>query len=291
MPQIEAATMVECVFRTYLVLARLAAGRGKAERAHALLERAEEIGVARRWGRLVAFAVLEQLRMHLGEGRRDAASACDARLRRLAEEYPAPSSCAWSRIRQYGAVATGWIAVSEARLQDASSIFRALKVEADAAQDRFISFRAEIELTVLLAASGREEEALQMLGKLLEVAAAAGIRRSLLDRGRAVGDLLKRFRNRAGPLLPYVDGLISGLGSPGGDLPVPTGIAGLANTLSAREREILALIGQGRSNKEIARALGITPETVKSHVKNIFGKLSVEKRAQAVWRAQTLGLA
>ena len=53
---------------------------------------------------------------------------------------------------------------------------------------------------------------------------------------------------------------------------------------------IVALIAQGQSNKEIARTLGITPETVKSHLKSIFTKLEVEKRAQAVSRAQALGL-
>ncbi len=61
--------------------------------------------------------------------------------------------------------------------------------------------------------------------------------------------------------------------------------------LSPRERSVLELIGQGQSNKEIARALSIAPETVKSHVKNIFAKLGVQRRAQAVYRAQSLGLA
>lgn len=60
--------------------------------------------------------------------------------------------------------------------------------------------------------------------------------------------------------------------------------------LSSRECEIVELIAQGKSNKEIARTLGITPETVKSHLKNIFVKLDVEKRVQAVARAQALGL-
>ena len=60
--------------------------------------------------------------------------------------------------------------------------------------------------------------------------------------------------------------------------------------LSPRERSIIELIGQGRSNKEIARLLGISPETVKSHVKNMFSKLGVERRAQAIYRAQNLGL-
>src|SRR5260221_4534043 len=55
-----------------------------------------------------------------------------------------------------------------------------------------------------------------------------------------------------------------------------------AGALSPREIEIVELIGQGRSNKEIARGLGIAPETVKTHVKNIFSNLGVERRAQAV---------
>ena len=63
-----------------------------------------------------------------------------------------------------------------------------------------------------------------------------------------------------------------------------------AATLSRRELEILTLIDDGRSNKEVARALGVTPETVKTHLKNVFGKLSVERRAQAVARARSLGL-
>jgi LuxR family maltose regulon positive regulatory protein len=60
--------------------------------------------------------------------------------------------------------------------------------------------------------------------------------------------------------------------------------------LSARETDILRLIAQGMSNKEIARNLDIGPETVKTHLKSVFTKLGVERRAQAVSRAQTLGL-
>jgi LuxR family maltose regulon positive regulatory protein len=48
-------------------------------------------------------------------------------------------------------------------------------------------------------------------------------------------------------------------------------------------------IAGGQSNKEIARTLGVTPETIKTHVKRIFLKLSAETRAQAVVRAQSLG--
>ena len=64
-----------------------------------------------------------------------------------------------------------------------------------------------------------------------------------------------------------------------------------AGALSPREGDILKLVADGLSNKEIARDLAIAPETVKSHIKHIFIKLNVERRAQAVSRAQMLGLA
>jgi ATP/maltotriose-dependent transcriptional regulator MalT len=61
-------------------------------------------------------------------------------------------------------------------------------------------------------------------------------------------------------------------------------------SLSTRERTIVLLMGRGLSNKRIARQLSIAPETVKSHAKSIFWKLTVQTRAQAVYRASTLGL-
>ena len=62
------------------------------------------------------------------------------------------------------------------------------------------------------------------------------------------------------------------------------------SALSPRECGVLELIGHGYSNKKVARALGITAETVKSHIKHVFIKLGVSTRAHAVARAQRLGL-
>jgi two-component system NarL family response regulator len=59
---------------------------------------------------------------------------------------------------------------------------------------------------------------------------------------------------------------------------------------SARELEVLALIAKGRSNKEIAAALGVSDETVKTHVSNIMQKLHAQDRAHAVTEAIRLGL-
>jgi DNA-binding NarL/FixJ family response regulator len=60
--------------------------------------------------------------------------------------------------------------------------------------------------------------------------------------------------------------------------------------LSDREEEILRLIAQGRSNYEIANQLTLSVKTVQNHVSNIFGKLQVADRAQAVIRARQAGL-
>jgi DNA-binding NarL/FixJ family response regulator len=60
--------------------------------------------------------------------------------------------------------------------------------------------------------------------------------------------------------------------------------------LTAREREILALLGQGRSNKVIARELEIAEQTVKNHLSRIFQALGVSDRTQAALWAQRRGL-
>jgi LuxR family maltose regulon positive regulatory protein len=64
----------------------------------------------------------------------------------------------------------------------------------------------------------------------------------------------------------------------------------LVEPLSSREVEILALIAQGLSNPEIAQKLYLSPNTLKAHTQNIFGKLDVHSRVQAIIKAQELKL-
>ena len=64
----------------------------------------------------------------------------------------------------------------------------------------------------------------------------------------------------------------------------------LVDPLSERELEVLHLLVRGDSNQEIAEGLVITIDTVKRHVSNIFSKLGVHNRVQAVARARALGL-
>ena len=60
--------------------------------------------------------------------------------------------------------------------------------------------------------------------------------------------------------------------------------------LTERERELLALLAQGLTNAAIAERLSLSPKTVRNHVSNIFSKLQVVDRAQAIIRAREAGL-
>ena len=60
--------------------------------------------------------------------------------------------------------------------------------------------------------------------------------------------------------------------------------------VSDRELEVLALLAAGRSNKEIANQLELSPNTVKTHVANLFEKLEARRRTQAISRARELGI-
>lgn len=68
----------------------------------------------------------------------------------------------------------------------------------------------------------------------------------------------------------------------------PAGDAGA--DLSPREREILDLLAQGLSNKELARTLSVSENTVKTHLANLYAKLGVGRRTQALATAQRLGV-
>jgi DNA-binding CsgD family transcriptional regulator len=70
----------------------------------------------------------------------------------------------------------------------------------------------------------------------------------------------------------------------------PPPVVAEAAGLTGQERRVLAELAAGRSNKEIARALGLSPNTVKSHLANLYAKLEVTRRTQALNRAREVGL-
>jgi DNA-binding CsgD family transcriptional regulator len=91
-------------------------------------------------------------------------------------------------------------------------------------------------------------------------------------------------------VLPFPESRLSGCDTRSADGRSAQSSCLVSETLTARERDILAMISQGLSNKRVALALEISPETVKSHLKRIFLKLAVSTRAEAVSRAGSLGL-
>jgi DNA-binding NarL/FixJ family response regulator len=65
---------------------------------------------------------------------------------------------------------------------------------------------------------------------------------------------------------------------------------GPADTMTEREREILLVLSRGYTYAEAARLLGIAPSTVQSHVKNIYSKLAVRSKTEAIFEARQMGL-
>ena len=168
--------------------------------------------------------------------------------------------------------------------------------EAKVTRRNDVALRLGVPLSLALFGAGKTADAWIAFRQVLSVAAPAGVYQTILDNGVEIGTLLSSFKEHAQhtgqsrELLPYVNSLIAGRRARYQLTFTQAPSIAVEEFLSPRERNILELIGQGESNKEIARNLGITPETVKSHVKHIFAKLAVEKRAQAVSRAQSLGL-
>lgn len=64
----------------------------------------------------------------------------------------------------------------------------------------------------------------------------------------------------------------------------------LVEPITKREMEVLQLISEGLTNREIARQLVLSPNTIRTHTYNLYGKLGVHSRLQAVTRARELNL-
>jgi LuxR family maltose regulon positive regulatory protein len=133
-----------------------------------------------------------------------------------------------------------------------------------------------------------------VLGQIVFWAAKAGAVGFLLERQSEFSQLLSAARSDAFDPYPEARTFLQQIATANnaarsGTSGDPADTRAPKETLTAREQSIIKFIADGQSNKQIARTLGVTPETIKTHVKRIFAKLSAESRAQAVVRAQSLG--
>jgi LuxR family maltose regulon positive regulatory protein len=153
-----------------------------------------------------------------------------------------------------------------------------------------------VEILVLQALAwqgqGQAARAVAALARALAFGGPEGIVRPFVDGGPAMVPLLQQAAAR-GVTARYVNELLAAFGtgdSMSASPPSSPKTSALVEPLSGRERQVLQLMGEGRSHREIAAALVVTINTVKKHAANIYGKLGVHSRTQAVVRAQELGL-
>ena len=135
-------------------------------------------------------------------------------------------------------------------------------------------------------ASGRDQQAVELVTRALRLAAPQDYSRAFLDEGEAIIRLLPQVRQVAPQ---FVDQILADAEAVEFKEPVRREQV-LVEPLSEREIEILNLIAAGRSNPEIAEILYLSLNTVKWHVKNLYGKLDVSNRVEAVARARELEL-
>jgi LuxR family maltose regulon positive regulatory protein len=153
---------------------------------------------------------------------------------------------------------------------------------------------------IALKAQGQANEAATTLSHALSLARPEGYRRLFLDMGRPLCDLLEQLVTRdttaesRSITEEYVRDLLDAFrhqdrAKETVSLP-SSATEALLDPLTRREQDVLELLAEGLTNREIAGRLVVAPSTVKQHLKNIYHKLDVHSRTQAVARGREMNL-
>jgi LuxR family maltose regulon positive regulatory protein len=284
---IETTVFHESFLSAHLVLARAAHVRDDPNRALKVLERGRQLARERGWDRLVAAFLLEQARFIAGD-------ASPAELQHIVEDIkgiqrnrPSPGRCSWSDIEIAAVACEGVAALAACQPVVAAQRLQLAYEAMLLVDDRYGALRVGMDLALARYRAGDLTEANRIASRVVSSAAPAGAVSFVLERAaQAIPLLTACLKSAAEPhARRYTEQLLSGCRER-----IARPADATKQLLTDREQSIVQFIAGGQSNKQIARTIGVTPETVKTHVKRIFVKLSAESRTQAVVRAQSLGL-
>ena len=279
LPVIRTCGFVECVVRSFVLLARLALRRGEHRSALSLLRDAEGIGRARRWPRLLCVVASEQARTLAAA--RERVTALNAPFSRE------PSGQIAAETREEAPRVLPLRGLESVRFPSAAA------PSESGTPLRYSQLETALTRAAMAVSQGCIDDGYQILIPWLRIGAARGLCTVFSDAGPAIMGLLKNLYCGSEALKPSLLNLrpyLATLLKSAAPKSARQSIAGTYRPLSRRETGILELITHGMSNKRIAQSLGITPETVKTHAKSIFAKLESRTRAQAVAKAEAIGL-
>jgi len=282
----------EMITRGYLAFARLQQACGQGTRALQTLDAFAQLAHQRGFApTLLAHGAAVRAQVALAQG--DLAAAI-----RWTETSGLSTTDALSYPRERAYLTLARVRIAQGQAQPMGSFLpEALglleRLLEDAESKARMSSVIEILLLRALAlqAQGEQDEALRTLGPALALAEPEGYVRLFLDEGAPMLILLRQAYVRQ-VTLGYVVTLLEAAG----EQVIPalhrstSSSSQLMDSLTAREREVLRLLVDGASNREIANHLVLSVNTAKKHVWNICGKLGVQSRAQAIAKARTLQL-
>jgi LuxR family maltose regulon positive regulatory protein len=197
-------------------------------------------------------------------------------------------------VREPEAIILAQVLAALGRLDEAARLYARLLAATEAVGRNGRVIELLIGQSLVFQAQNELEAALAALRRALSLAEPEGYVRLFVDGGRGVAALLAQVD----ALPAYVARLRAAFpGPPAKGTARSTSTtstieqpAALVEPLSERELELLRLIAEGLTNQEIAEALTVSLNTVKTHVRSIFGKLDVRNRTEATARAHELGL-
>ncbi len=275
----------------HIVHARLVAHDGDLQGALKALDETHLLAVECGLDRLRAYVVGEQVRMLVRAGEKQQAEAAFRAGGLVPESEPYPTL---NPTRQHESVAIAWLRLEmqNHRLQRARKVAKRWSefVRRTGAIRSAICF--ELLLAEIAVLEGDRSEARRAAREAVSLAAPCGWSQIFLDEGNAIGALLIEAYGDGPPLDSVPDRFAARLvaifsGSPQME---PEDEYGLGSKLVNRELEILRMVGGGLRNREIGNRLGLTEGTVKWYMQQIYDKLGVRRRPQAVMRARQLGI-